>query len=449
MDVASVVIVGRPNVGKSSLFNAIYGSRVSIVEPTPGVTRDRISRVVERNGVAFELVDTGGMGLHDSVELAEEIQVQILIAIEQADLVLMVVDAKDGLQPLDREIAGRLREAGKRVLLVVNKCDQPHDEAAAADFYPLGFPEMLTTSAAHHKGTGELVDKVTAALPPPAPAQEPSAAEPMKIAIVGRRNVGKSALVNQLAQEPRVLVSEVPGTTRDAVDVRFRIGALEFVAIDTAGLQRRKQVRTAIDYYSAVHARKAVRRADVTVLMMEAPLEIGRLEKQLADYIISEYKPCVLAMNKMDLAPGVSHEEFRAYVRDKLRGVAFAPIAFISAVTRQNVMQLIETAQALYEQSFVRVPTSDLNRVMAEVTGRRPPPSTASRLGRIYYATQVTVKPPTIALFANEPELITENYQRYLANQLRAALAYNAIPIRFLVRARKRAEKGARQDDGD
>jgi len=449
MAVPSVAIVGRPNVGKSSLFNAIYGSRVSIVEPTPGVTRDRVSRVVERNGVAFELVDTGGMGLHDSVELAEDIQVQILIAIEQADLVLLVVDAKEGLQPLDGEIAARLREAGKQVLLVVNKCDRARDDAAAAEFYALGFPEMVTTSAAHHRGIRELAEKVAAALPPHAPEQEPSA-EPMKLAIVGRRNVGKSTLVNCLAREPRVLVSEVPGTTRDAVDVRFRIGDLEFVAIDTAGLQRRKQVRTAIDFYSGVHARKAVRRADVVVLMTEAPMEIGRLEKQLAGYIASEHKPCVLAVNKMDLAPGVSHEEFRAYIRDRLPGVAFAPIVFISAVTGQNVMRLVETAQALHEQSFVRVPTSDLNRVMEEATARRPPPSTSSRLGRIYYATQVAVRPPTIALFTNEPGLITENYQRYLAKRLRAAFAYSAIPIRFLVRARKRAGgKEAEKRDAD
>jgi GTP-binding protein len=439
--IPSVVIVGRPNVGKSSLFNAIYGSRVSIVEPTPGVTRDRVSRTVERDGLAFELVDTGGMGLHESEELTADVQKQILIAIDQADLVLVVVDAKDGLQPLDAEVASRLREAGKRVLLVVNKCDQPRDEAAAADFYPLGFQQMLITSAAHHRGIGDLVDEIAAALPEAKAPMEERAAEPMKMAIVGRRNVGKSTLVNFLAREPRMIVSEIPGTTRDAVDVRFRMGELEFIAIDTAGLRRTKQVKSSIDFYSIARSTSAILRADVTVLMMEAPLEIGRLEKHLADFITAEYKPCLLAMNKMDLAHGVSREEFQLYIREKLPGVAFAPLVFISSSTGENVMHLVEAAQTLHEQSFMRLPTSDLNKVMQEATSRRSPPSTGTRLGKIYYATQVGVNPPTIALFANEPELIGENYLRYLANQVRAAFGFNAIPIKFVVRAREHAEK--------
>jgi GTP-binding protein len=439
----SVVIVGRPNVGKSSLFNAICGSRVSIVEPTPGVTRDRVTRTIERNGAAFELVDTGGMGLHDSGELADDIQMQILVAIEQAGLVLFIVDAKDGLQPLDHEIAQRLRGAGKRVLLVVNKCDQQRDEAGAADFYSLGFAELHMTSAAHHRGIGELVAQVLAALPEAASEAEAGHPEPMKIAFVGRRNVGKSTLVNFLAQEPRMIVSEIPGTTRDAVDVRFRMGGLEFIAIDTAGVRRRRQVKTSIDYYSTARSVAAIERADVVVLLMDAPGEVGRLEKQLADRIVSEYKPCVLAVNKVDLAPGVPHDELRAYFRDNLPGVAFAPIVLISAATGQNVVRLVETAQSLHEQSFIRVPTSDLNRAIGEATTRRPPPSSPSRFGRIYYAAQVTVKPPAVALFANEPNLVTESYLRYLSNQLRAAFGFNAIPIKFIVRARTRAEKQA------
>jgi len=439
--IPSIVIVGRPNVGKSSLFNAIYGSRVSIVEPTPGVTRDRVSRTVERDGLTFDLVDTGGMGLHDSQELAADVQKQILIAIEQADLVLLVVDGRDGLQPFDAEIAGRLREAGKLALLVVNKCDEPRDEAAAADFYALGFQQVHTASAAHHRGIEDLVDEIAATLPEARGAAAPSPAEPMKMAMVGRRNVGKSSLVNFLAREPRMIVSEIPGTTRDAVDVRFKIGDLEFIAIDTAGLRRNKQVKNSIDFYSTARARSAILRADVTVLLMEAPLEIGRLEKRLADFITADYKPCVLAMNKMDLAHGVSREQFQLYIRERLPGVAFAPLVFISASTGENVMHLIEAAQTLHEQNSIRVPTSDLNKVMQEATSRRSPPSTGTRLGRIYYATQVAVKPPTIALFANEPELIGENYLRYLANQLRAAFGFNAIPIKFVVRAREHAER--------
>ena len=443
----SVVIVGRPNVGKSSLFNAIYGRRVAIVEPTPGVTRDRICQVVERDSGAFELVDTGGMGLHDSEELADDIEMQILIAIEHADLVLLVVDAREGCQPLDKDIARQLRDGGKKVLVVVNKCDRPRDDGAAADFYSLGLSELHTTSATQRRGIAELAEKVAAALPqtPGRRGGGAAEAEPMKIALVGRRNVGKSTLINYLAQEPRVLVSEIPGTTRDSVDVRFSVGDLEFIAIDTAGLRRRKQIKDSIDFYSMARSRTSIRRADVAVHMMEAPMEVGRLDKQLADYVTSLYKPCVLTVNKMDLAPGVSQEDFEPYIRDRLPGVAFAPLVCISALTGENVMQLLETALALHAQGAVRPTTSEVNRVLQEAVTRQSPPSTSSRPGRIYYATQVGIRPPTIALFMNEPDLITDSYKRYLANRFRKAFEYNAVPVKFLVRARKHAEG---QQDG-
>jgi len=444
-DIPSVVIVGRPNVGKSSLFNAICRERVAIVEPTPGVTRDRISRIVQRGGARFELVDTGGIGLHDSEALSEHIQAQILIAIEQADLVLLVVDAKDGRQPFDADIARQLRAAGKDVLLVVNKCDGgPNDEAAAAEFYALGFPFLSLTSAAHRRGIGPLLEKVADALPESrAPREEDATpAEPMKIAFVGRRNVGKSSLVNWLAREPRVVVSEIPGTTRDSVDVRFEIGKLAFTAIDTAGLRRRKQVKDSIDFYSTARAEAAIRRADVVALMIEAPMEVGRLDKQLADGIVGQHKPCVLAVNKMDLAPGVAPEEFTRYVHDRLPMLAFAPVVCISAQTGWNVTHLIEAAQALHEQGAVRVPTGPLNRAVQEAVGRRPPPRTPTRFGRIYYATQVAVRPPTVALFTNASWLIDEGYLRYLANRLRGEFGFSAIPIRFRVRGRRSAPAG-------
>lgn len=434
MQVPSVVIVGRPNVGKSSLFNAIYGSRVAIVEPTPGVTRDRITRVIERGETAFELVDTGGMGLEE--ELAEHVERQIRIAIEQADLVLLVVDIRQGLQPLDRQIADELRRAGKQVLLVANKCDRAEQEAAAADFYALGFAELLTTSSTHRRGIQELLEKIEGILPEAPP---PERTEPMKIAFVGRRNVGKSTLVNYLAREPRVLVSEVPGTTRDAVDVHFRVDGIEFVAIDTAGVRRRKQLKENIDYYSNVRSHDSIRRADVVVHMMEAPIEVSRLDKQLASDIVEQHKPCVLAMNKLDLAMDTTWEEWEEYVRDRLKGVSYAPLVLISALTGEGVMPLLQTAQALHEQSFVRVSTGQLNRAMQEMTDRQPPPSTPSRQGRIFYATQVGVKPPTVALFTNYPELISDGYKRYLANQLRQRFAFTSIPIRFLVRGRQGA----------
>jgi GTP-binding protein len=447
MAIPCVVIAGRPNVGKSSLFNAISGGRVAIVEPTPGVTRDRISRIVERDGRRFELVDTGGLGLVDELELSNDIHRQIEVAIAHADIVLLVVDVKAGRQPMDEEISRRLRQAGKRVLLVINKCDTRKDEQGVADFYALGQPDMVPTSVEHRRGIRDLMQVLHEALPEPTgePAEAvgptgPGAA-PVKIAFVGRRNAGKSTLVNYLAQEPRVLVSEIPGTTRDSVDVDFRVGEMRFTAIDTAGVRRRKQVKDSIDLYSDSRVRGAIGRADVVVHLLDGPMEIGRLDKQLADYVVSRCKPCVVAVNKVDLAPGTTLDEWDKYVRDRLPGVAFAPLVCISAQTGQNVMTLIETAVSLHEQSFVRVATGELNRAIEEAVVRRPPPSSNTQFGRIYYATQVAVKPPTVVLFANEPDLIDDNYQRYLAGRLRGAFGFSAIPIRFVVRPRRREDE--------
>jgi len=446
MDMPSVVIVGRPNVGKSSLFNAMYGGRVAIVEPTAGVTRDRISRIVERGDAAFELWDTGGMGLQDSEELADDIEQQIRFAIDSADLVLFVLDAKTCVQPLDKAIALELREAGKNVRVVVNKCDNRSDDLNIADFYSLGFDGLFPVSAARRRNTGDLVADVIARLPQTGGAARPAAdgsprPEPMKIAFVGRRNVGKSTIVNWLAKEPRVLVSELPGTTRDAVDVRFRMEGLEFIAIDTAGLRRPKQIKDSIDFYSSTRAEESIKRADVVVHVMDAPTEVSRLDKQLADHVTAQYKPCVLAINKMDLATGVTCEQFQEYVRAMLPGVAYAPIVCVSGMTGQNVLGAIEAAQALYEQSLCRVKTSTLWRVVEEATTRNRPPSSPSRSSRITYATQVGVQPPKIILFAANPDLITENYLRYLANQLRRALPYSAIPLKLIVRPKQRGRE--------
>lgn len=439
MGIPCVVIAGRPNVGKSSLFNAVYGQRVAIVEETPGVTRDRLSRIMEQDGARFELVDTGGLGLVDTEALADHIHMQIQIAVHQADLVLLVVDAQAGIQPLDEQIARELREAQKDVLLVVNKCDGPRDEMAAAEFYALGYPELVQTSAIHRKGVRDLVGEVIRRLPQSMEAEQEQRQAPVKIAFVGRRNAGKSTLVNQLAQEPRVLVSEIPGTTRDSIDVHLRMGETEFTAIDTAGLRRRKQVKDPIDLYSTSRTRGAIRRADVVVHLLDGPMEIGRLDKQIADHVTSLYKPCVVAVNKVDLAPAdVTDEDWEAYVRDRLPGLSFAPMVCISALSGENVIPLVETALALHEQSFVRVPTSKLNAAMQQIDAKQHPPSTGSQFGRIYYATQVDVQPPKIVLFVNEPALITDAYLRYVASELRMRFAFNAIPIQFVVRPRKR-----------
>ena len=439
MSVPSVVIVGRPNVGKSSLFNALCGRWIAIVDPSYGVTRDRIAAEARHDGRSFEVVDTGGIGLHSVSELAEDIEMQITVAIEQADLVLFVVDVRDGVQPLDHDVALRLRQTGTQVLLVANKCDSPDQDDRALQFYALGLGEPAVTSAAHRRGLAALLDQVVARLPEA--AEERPESKPIKVAMVGRRNVGKSTLINYLAREPRVIVSEIPGTTRDAVDVRFRVGDTDFIAIDTAGLRRRKQIKDSVDFYSFARARGSIRRADVVVHMMDAPGVVSQVDKKLAAEVVSGWKPCVLVMNKMDLVQDVPCERFREYVLANLPGMSFAPVACISALTGDGVLSLLEEVCSLYEQSFVRVSTPKLNEVLEEVEARRHPPSRGSRPGKILYGTQTAVAPPTIVLFTNDSAVVDDNYQRYLANQLRAGFAFHSIPIKFLVRKRRRGKR--------
>jgi len=439
MGMPSVVIVGRPNVGKSSLFNALCGRRIAIVDPSYGVTRDRIAAEVCHDGRSFEVVDTGGIGLHSASQLAEDIEMQITVALEQADLILFVVDVRDGVQPLDRDIASRLRQTGKQVLLVANKCDSPQQDEQALEFFALGFGQPAVASAAHRRGLSALLDELVALLPEG--REEGPEAEPMKIAFVGRRNVGKSTLINYLAREPRVIVSEMPGTTRDAVDVRFRVGDNEFIAIDTAGLRKRKQIKDSVDFYSFARARSSIRRADVVVHMMDAPGVVSRVDKKLAAEVVGGHKPCVLAMNKMDLAQGVPCERFAEYVHQNLPGMWFAPVVCISALSGDGVLGLLEEVCSLYEQSFVRVPTAKLNEALERIEARRHPPSRGSRPGKILYGAQTAVAPPTIVLFTNYSAVINEGYERYLANQLRAEFEFHSIPIKFLVRARKRGRR--------
>ena len=443
MDIPSVAIVGRANVGKSSLFNAICQRRVAIVDPTPGVTRDRIVQEVQAGGRTFELVDTGGVGMESAAEIVADVDMQIEIAITQAYLVLLVVDAQVGLHPLDRAIAQRLREARKNVLVIANKSERRRDAESAVDFFALGLGEPIAVSAAHTEGIGRVLERIVENLPPPGEVTQ--LPEPIKLAIVGRRNVGKSTLVNYLAREPRVVVSEVPGTTRDSVDVRLRWGELDILAIDTAGVRKKRQMSESVEFYSHVRTLHAIGRCDVAVHMLEAPSPVSKVDMQLAGHVAAERKPCILALNKMDLAQGKTQEQFERYVRWQLPPLKFAPLVFISARTGQNVLALLEAVQELHRQSLVRVGTGELNRAMEEITARRHPRSKGARPGNILYATQVGVGPPTIALFVNDSAWITEDYERYLANQLRARLPFSSIPIRFLTRRRQPVPEGEQE----
>lgn len=446
MGTPSVAIVGRANVGKSCLFNALCGERVAIVHSEPGVTRDRVARQVELGGRALELVDTGGVGMESAEEIATDVDTQIQIAITQADLVLLVVDVRAGIQPLDRRIARRLRRAGKEGVVVVNKADDEEVARDAVEFYELGFGEPLPVSAEHRRGLEGLIERILGELPHAEEAAQ-AGREPLKMAIVGRRNAGKSTFINYLADEPRVVVSEMPGTTRDSVDVRIHLEpdgrAMDFVAIDTAGIRKRRQLRESVDFYSQVRTVRAIKRADVVVHMIDATREVTRVDRQLAEQVRSHYKPCVLALNKSDLIPEeVADREFEQYVWMRLPGLRFSPLVFLSALHGENALPLLNIVHTLHEEAGRRVRTSELNEVMEEISAAKPPPSRGAGAGNILYATQVEVHPPTVALFVNDVTSISDDYERYLANQIRRRLPFSHVPIRFVVRRRAREAAG-------
>jgi GTP-binding protein len=446
MGVPQVVIVGRPNVGKSSLFNWLVNKRVAIVDDTAGVTRDRLTHLMCIGDRYFELVDTGGMGVEDVDNLTSHIEEQIETAIESADLLLFVVDSRDGLVPLDEEVARRLRYARAPVLCVANKTDAPSLDSQADEFYRLGRGKLLRVSTRENRGRQELLDEIFERLPDHDGSQPPT--EPaMKAAIVGRRNTGKSTFVNTLAHAERMIVSEVAGTTRDSVDVRFELDGKAFTAIDTPGLRRGKSMTTDIDFYSSHRAQRSIRRADVVLLFFDASERISKVDKQLCDYVAEQYKPCVFVVNKWDMFAGsLPTEKWVAYLRDTFRTMHHVPIAFITGQTGKNVKALLNHSQMLFKQARERVSTADLNRVLRAAVEKNSPPLYKHRLPKIYYATQVGVEPPTLVLFCNTPQAISANYRRYLLGVFRDHLPFGEVPIKLYLRRREGAVPGA---DGD
>jgi GTP-binding protein len=436
-----VAIVGRPNVGKSSLLNSLSGRLISIVDPTAGVTRDRVSTVCEVDGVYFELVDTGGYGVEDSDKLTEDIQHQIHYAIDQAVLVLFVVDVRDGVAPLDHEVAKLLRQYERDVILVANKVDTPKHEPQAAEFFSLGFGAPMCVSAKHGQGRRELIDRVvdrirgeTAEAP-----REPV----MKVALVGKRNVGKSSFVNALAGQDRVIVSEVPGTTRDAVDVQFEIDGRTFIAIDTAGIRKRTKMASDVEFYGYTRATRSIRRADVVLFLIDSTEPVGQVEKKLGSYIAENDKPVVLVINKWDLAKDrAASQDYADYLDKMLPGLDYAPMTFTTAIQSRNVQATIDVAQSLFRQASTEVTTGRLNDALQRALDVRGPSSKrGTKSPKVFYATQVGVRPPTILLFVNDPTLIGEPYRRFLLNRMRTHLPFPEVPIRLLFRARRPPEK--------
>lgn len=442
-----VAIVGRPNVGKSSLFNWLAGRRIAIVDPTAGVTRDRLAVPVEAGDRVFSLVDTGGMGIEDVDDLTEQIEQQIEAAIAEAAVLLFVVDVRNGVVPLDEEVAERLRHVAKPVLLVVNKCDTPELEPQAAEFFRLGRGQMVRVSAQNNRGRNELLERIREALPPPTEDEAaPEDETALKLAIVGRRNTGKSTFINSVARAERVIVSAVPGTTRDSVDVHFERDGQKFIAIDTAGVRKKRSLANDIEFYSLHRAERSIRRADVVLLFLDAHQRISRVDKQLAEYIFQHHKPAIFVVNKWDLMRPISTGEFGDYVRKVFPNLDYVPIAFITAKDGKNVYGVLKLARTLHEQASARVSTGEINRILRMAVAAQAPPLRQNRRPKIYYGTQTSASPPTIVLFTNGPELFDNTYQRYLIKTFRDHLPFNDVPIKLVLRQRQRDDGPSVED---
>ena len=442
MKTPQVAIVGRPNVGKSSIFNWLAGKRLAIVDDLAGVTRDRMMFLLEWEDRYFEIIDTGGIGITDSDDLNDQIEEQIAVGIDQADVIVFVVDTQTGILPLDVEVANRLRGSTKPVLLVSNKADGPSHDSGADEFLKLGHGDFLRVSTKANRNKSELLDLIVAHLPDVSLDGEGEEEPEMKVAIVGRRNVGKSTFVNSIVQSERMIVSEIPGTTRDSVDVRFEMDGKSFVAIDTPGLRRRVSIKTNVDFYGLRRAQRSIRHADVTLLFFDCSQRIGKVDKQLCSFISEEYKPCIFVVNKWDKMVGeMSTERWVEYLRDTFGNMWHVPIAFITGQTGRNVKTLLNHTQMLFKQSRERITTGQLNSLIKRAVEHNPPPMFKNKQPKIFYASQVGTEPPTIVLVCNQPKAFTPAYRRYLLGVFRDQLSFGEVPIKLYLQRRTQTDE--------
>ena len=426
-------------MGKSSLLNALAGKMISIVEPTAGVTRDRVGTIIERNDRYFELVDTGGYGIVDTDHLSDHIEAQIGKAIESADLILFMVDIRDGVVPLDQTIAQLLRKANRDVIGVANKADSAKMFPAAGEFTGLGFGEFLCISAVNNLNKSVLLDKIFDKL---ASCESTGPVQPvMKVAIVGKRNAGKSTLVNAMVGSDRVIVSETPGTTRDAVDIRFEKDGKTIVVIDTAGVRKKNKIANSIEFYGYVRATRSIQRADVILLLIDATLPVSQVDKKLARFITDENKSCIIVINKWDLAKDTAAtEDYEDYLTKTLPGLKIAPLAFTTATKAKNIQSVLDLAMEVFKQATTQIPTVQLNRTFEIIKAERVGATKRGKSGwpKIYYATQIAVNPITILMFVNKPELFEENYRRFIVNRLQSLLPIAEVPIKLLARSHRK-----------
>ncbi len=435
-----VAIVGRPNVGKSTLFNRLVGSRKAIVEDIPGVTRDRLYDNSDWDGREFIIIDTGGIRFDEGDVFTREIKLQAELAVEEADVIVLVVDAQGGVNYEDEQVANLLRKSKKPVILAANKVENFDRQLDYYEFYKLGLGEPIPVSAMHGRNINELLDAVVAKFAPASEYAEDTDA--IKIAIVGRPNVGKSSLVNALLGEERVIVSDVPGTTRDAIDTPFEYEGTKYILIDTAGIRKKSRIKEATERYSVIRTLKSVERADVVVTMLDATEGVIEQDQRIAGYVHEQGKASIIVVNKWDLIEkdGQTMNRFDEKIREELKFLAYCPILYISALTKQRIFKILELVDFVSGQHNRRIKTGELNQVINEAMLLNPLPGGGGKKIKIYYTTQVQTAPPQFVFFANYPEKVHFSYLRYLDNVLRKNFGFEGTPIRLTVRKRDSKE---------
>lgn len=442
-----VAIIGRPNVGKSSLFNRIIGKRKSIVEDLPGVTRDRIVSTAQWRGVKFEIVDTGGYITQDADKFAYYIRKQVEKELELSDMFVLVVDGKDGITQLDKEIAQMLRRVQKPVVVAVNKIDDPEKENLAFEFYELGFEDVIPVSSIQKLGVAELLDKIYEMIPQYEKEvqlnqdEEEEERDYIKVAIVGKPNAGKSSLLNAILGEERVLVSEIPGTTRDAVDILYQSGEDKYLFLDTAGMRKKSKVEYGVEFFSVGRSIRAVEDADVVVHVIDAKEGATEQDTKIAGLIQRHYKPAVIVLNKIDTLDAKQVEKTIKTTKEKLYFMDYAPILLTSAKKMEGIQEVVKKIKEVYLQSLKRVSTGQLNKAIRQILSLRHPPSYQGKPLKIYYATQLEGKPPAFLLFVNKKEGFKENYIRFLENNLRKILNLENSPIKLLFRGKEKKDE--------